>query len=217
MAGLIKKYEGIISYKNDCSLLLDMKSYFLNETGMENLEYILNKEELDISKKYINSFGMKDYIDNKVKTYSNGMKKKLTIVIALSKRKRLLLLDEVTNSLDLESIEELKKILIEEKKQRKIIITSHDMSIFDTNLVDAIYFFDNHKLIERNLDDFNFKIYKVKLLNDSKFIYEYIKKDNYVYFKINNGDELEFLKYISSFIVSEMTIIPHYNNMYLNW
>lgn len=91
------------------------------------------------------------------------------------------------------------------------------MSIFDTNLVDAIYFFDNHKLIERNLDDFNFKIYKVKLLNDSKFIYEYIKKDNYVYFKINNGDELEFLKYISSFIVSEMTIIPHYNNMYLNW
>lgn len=89
MAGLIKKYEGIISYKNDCSLLLDMKSYFLNETGMENLEYILNKEELDISKKYINSFGMKDYIDNKVQTYSNGMKKKINDCYCFIQKKKI--------------------------------------------------------------------------------------------------------------------------------
>ena len=97
LGGIIKKYDGSIDIKNDSSLLLDDDNLFKYKNGIENIEYFLNELEREKVKKYVDYFLMNDYIGNKVKTYSSGMKKKLSLVISISKDKKNLLLDEPTN------------------------------------------------------------------------------------------------------------------------
>ena len=91
LAGLIKKFDGNIDTENESSLLLDSPCLYSLKTGFENLEFFLDDEELKNSKKYIELFQMNSYINTIVKKYSNGMKKKLSLVIALSKNKKVLL------------------------------------------------------------------------------------------------------------------------------
>ena len=105
LSGITKKYEGSNEIGNESSTLLDSSSLFFFKTGLENLDYFLDKEELANSNKYINLLKMDNYINKRVFKYSNGMKKKLGLVIALSRNKKYLLLDEPTNSLDIESVE----------------------------------------------------------------------------------------------------------------
>ena len=112
LGGFIKKYDGNVECADDASLLLDAPSLYSFKSGKENIFLFLNDEEQKNSEQYINLFNMNDYINKLVKSYSNGMKKKLSLVIALSKNKKYLLLDEPTNSLDIESVGILKNILL---------------------------------------------------------------------------------------------------------
>ena len=45
IAGLIKKYDGNIDYKDNVSILLDQSALFDLKSGEENLLYYLNKDE----------------------------------------------------------------------------------------------------------------------------------------------------------------------------
>ena len=63
----------------------------------------------------------------KVKAYSLGMKQKLAIAQAIMEKPKLLLLDELTNALDEESILKVREILLELKEHgTTIIIASHN-------------------------------------------------------------------------------------------
>lgn len=215
ISGLIKKYSGTCEFKDNTSFLLDTDILFHFKNALDNAKYFLNDDEYKKVIEYFKLFDMQDYINKLVKTYSNGMKKKLMLCIALSKNKDFIILDEPTNSLDIKSIEILKNILIDLKKTKKIIIASHDISIFDLNLIDTMYLLKDHKIIYKNIDDYNFIIYKIKLLNIDNFDYKYIKKDDYFYFKINKEEVLEFAKYISKYVVLEMTKLEFFDEMYL--
>lgn len=216
IAGLIKKFKGDIDYKNEVSILLDDAALFLNKTGNENLNYFLNHDEYEASLSWIKKFNMENYYNNKVKTYSCGMKKKLMLVVALSKNRKLLVLDEPTNGLDIESIKLLKRYLIDIKKNKKILIASHDISIFDIELIDSIYMLLNHKLVKKDIAFYNYTIFKVKtnLSIDDK--YKYISKDSYYYFKINNDEIIDFSNFISKYIILEMTPLNYLDEMYFN-
>ena len=63
----------------------------------------------------------------KVRTYSLGMKQKLAIAQAIFEHPKLLLLDEPTNALDEESINDIRKLLLELKEKGVlIIVASHN-------------------------------------------------------------------------------------------
>lgn len=216
IAGLIKKYDGNIDYKDNVSILLDQSALFDLKSGEENLLYYLNKDEYNKALKYIEAFNMLDYYKNMVRTYSNGMKKKLSIVMALSKDKDVYILDEPTNSLDIESIKILKDLLKEIKKDKTIIISSHDISIFDIDLIDSIYLLKNHDIISKSIEDFDYTIYKVKTLNGIKDNeYEYVMKDDCLYFKVPNNKIKDFSLYLSQFVILEMTPLNYLDSIYL--
>lgn len=215
LSGLIKRYEGQIDLSSNVSYLPDSESLFLSKSGLDNLDYFLNKEELEKSKYYIDYFHMNEYISKRVRSYSNGMKKKLALTLALSRNKDYLILDEPTNSLDIESIELLKKEIKILKENKNIIISSHDVSIFDIDLIDTIYLIKNHKLYQKDLEEFNFSYYKIKTIDDISNL-DYVKEeDGYYYFKVFNNNIYNFSEMISKYKILEMIKIEYYNEIYV--
>lgn len=63
-------------------------------------------------------------LDEYISNYSSGMQKKLGIMGILALDRKVILLDEPFNALDLEAVELLKQLLPELKKKDKIIIVS---------------------------------------------------------------------------------------------
>ncbi|MEG2414165.1 MAG: ATP-binding cassette domain-containing protein, partial [Clostridia bacterium] len=104
---------------------------------------------------FANYFGMDDYLDKKVKTYSIGMKQKLAIVLALTKGKKMILLDEPFNGLDILSINCALQALEDCKKNGvAVILTSHQLDISE-KICDKSYFIKNatfEKIVEKARD-----------------------------------------------------------------
>lgn len=75
----------------------------------------------------------------KIKKYSLGMRQRITIAQAIMENPEVLLLDEPTNALDVSGVEEIRKIILEEKQRGAIIcLASHNIE--DINILcDEIY------------------------------------------------------------------------------
>lgn len=77
-----------------------------------------------------------------VRKYSLGMKQRLGLAQAMMENPDLLLLDEPMNGLDHDGVREIRKVLLEQKQQGKlIIIASHNREDIEV-LCDEIYYFD---------------------------------------------------------------------------
>ena len=93
--------------------------------------------------------GLGDVGKKKVKAYSLGMRQKLSIAQAIFENPEILLLDEPTNALDEKSVEEVRKILLDYKKNGALIIlASHNKEDIE-RLSDEIIEMDNGRLIKK--------------------------------------------------------------------
>ena len=99
-------------------------------SGWENLK-VLASMERGITKERIKDMvglvGLEKRIDDKVYTYSLGMKQRLGIAQALMKRPKLLILDEPTNGLDPAGISEFRKLIrsLAEDENLGVLVSSH--------------------------------------------------------------------------------------------
>lgn len=93
-----------------------------------------------------------DIYDKNIKTnplnLSSGQAQKISLLRILNSDKKLILLDEPTTNLERESIEELKKYLVDIKKEKLIIIIMHSDEYDD--IADDIYLIDDKKLKRLN-------------------------------------------------------------------
>ena len=104
-------------------------------TGWQNIEYFSGLQNIDSGnekiKTYISLFELKEAIHEAVGTYSRGMRQKLALLIALMSSPKLLLLDEPTLGLDIQSklsvIQTLNTIIKTEKIA--VLLTSHQMDV----------------------------------------------------------------------------------------
>ncbi|WP_397334041.1 AAA family ATPase [Paenibacillus macerans] len=72
---------------------------------------------------------MDSALDNKVATYSKGMKRKLSLLITLLRNTPILMLDELTSGVDPESRRVMRSMLSQLKEEsRTVILTSHDLA-----------------------------------------------------------------------------------------
>jgi ABC-2 type transport system ATP-binding protein len=102
-------------------------------TGRENLEIfsrMLGPINHDRIEEVIRRVEMENRIDDKVKTYSLGMRQRLGIAQALLGKPRLLILDEPTNGLDPSGIRELRAFVrkLAHEDGISVLISSHLLS-----------------------------------------------------------------------------------------
>lgn len=168
---LIKTMLGL--YKPNCGSIkiagFDIKENFeeaMEEIGaiIENPEmygYLSGKDNLalyarmeknadqKVQQELVRLVKLEDRINNKVRTYSLGMRQRLGVAQALLSNPKLLVLDEPTNGLDPLGIKELREMLkkISKEKNMAVFISSHILSEIEL-MCDRIAIIDNGKIIE---------------------------------------------------------------------
>lgn len=149
-----------IAYLSQIIEFVDKKQslleYFIYETGLE--------EVISRSVLYNFQFFKKD-VSKRVGALSGGEKLRLKLAILLQKEINLLILDEPTNHIDIETREVLEDTL--SKFKGTLIFVSHDR-YFINKLVNKIIEFHNHKLyaFQGDYDDYfntRDKIHSIKL------------------------------------------------------
>ena len=131
----------IFTYKNEeyfskvNALLESSVNVYDYLTGWQNIEYFSGLLNIDSKnekiKTYISLFDLEEAIHEAVGTYSRGMRQKLALLIALMSSPKLLLLDEPTLGLDIQSKLSVIQILNTIIKTEKIavLLTSHQMDV----------------------------------------------------------------------------------------
>ncbi|WP_456090013.1 ABC transporter ATP-binding protein [Oribacterium parvum] len=131
----------IFTYKNEeyfskvNALLESSVNVYDYLTGWQNIEYFSGLLKLDSGnekiKTYISLFELEEAIHEAIGTYSRGMRQKLALLIALMSSPKLLLLDEPTLGLDIQSKLSVIQILNTIIKTEKIavLLTSHQMDV----------------------------------------------------------------------------------------
>ncbi len=108
-------------------------------TGREYINYVadlwgVSKEERDKQiEKYVNLFELSGAFDNQIKTYSHGMKQKITIISALVHNPKVWILDEPLTGLDPTSIFQVKQCMKQHASEGNIVFfSSHIIDVVET-------------------------------------------------------------------------------------
>lgn len=155
ISGLIKPSEGEVVvggksisgnvFPDNMGLIIENVGFWPYYTGFKNLKIlasIKNKITDNQILETIKRVGLNPKSKKTYKQYSLGMKQKLGIAQAIMEEPELIIMDEPTNSLDIESVENVRKILLEEKsKGVTILLASHNREDLDI-LCDKIYLID---------------------------------------------------------------------------
>ena len=123
--------------KSQIGFVPDHYALYEKLTGREYLNYIadiyeVSKEDRDERlERYIKLFELEGSIDNKIKTYSHGMKQKVTIISALIHNPKVWILDEPLTGLDPTSIFQVKECMRRHAQEGNIVF-------FSSHLIDIV-------------------------------------------------------------------------------
>jgi ABC-type multidrug transport system ATPase subunit len=94
--------------------------------------------------------GLADRAKDTVKTFSQGMKQRLGIAIALVHNPSLIMLDEPTNGLDPQGIADIRNLILQLSRDRKktVIVSSHLLSEIEQIATRILIIDKGHKLVE---------------------------------------------------------------------
>lgn len=110
-------------------------------------------------------------MDKQIKDFSSGMKAKLKVLLAISHKAKLLVLDEPTTGLDVLARNEVLGMLreyLEEDSSRSILISSHISSDLE-GLCDDIYMIDKGKIVMHEDTDVLLSQYGVLKMSEKEF------------------------------------------------
>ncbi|MDW2921024.1 ATP-binding cassette domain-containing protein [Mesomycoplasma ovipneumoniae] len=164
-------------------------------TGMENIKIGANAINFNIDEKNIQENASfvnisKENLANKVSDLSGGQKQRIAILRSLARESDFILLDEPTGNLDVENAEILFEKIQILKKNKTILIVSHNLDLAK-KYGDRIIYLKNESVLEidkieeinkgesLNKTDYNFKFEKkpLKISDKLKSIILFLKLD----------------------------------------
>ncbi|MSD84426.1 ATP-binding cassette domain-containing protein [Lactobacillus curvatus] len=163
LANIITNYSGEITINDqsvaqkpavlkNAGFVLDGVSLYRNQSGWFNIKYFSRlRGTFDQHKanELANNIGLTKVLDQKVKTYSYGMQKKLILMIALLNNPELLVLDEPFRGLDVQTVTWFKTYLkdLVANAHLTLLISSHIKGEIE-ELCDQAYVLNEGQFIE---------------------------------------------------------------------
>ncbi|AEX86486.1 ABC-type multidrug transport system, ATPase component [Marinitoga piezophila KA3] len=154
----LEDYRGKILYDGKCLneirdtiyVIYDDTPLYYNLSGYKNIELLLNKKISIQQIKEISYMFLKDEILKlKVKYYSHGQRKKLSLIIAMLTSPKYLFMDEIANGLDYNTKLLLKNFIKKWSKKMTIIMTGHQFEFYD-GIIDELFILKDHSIIKIN-------------------------------------------------------------------
>ncbi len=108
----------------------------------------------DVLMQQLKMVGLDERAHSKVKTFSQGMKQRLGIAVALVHDPKLIILDEPTNGLDPQGIADMRKLIIRLSKEmgKTVLVSSHLLSEIEIIANRIIIINKGQKIVEGNAD-----------------------------------------------------------------
>lgn len=152
--GVNNQEKRLETLRNISAVLEGNRNIYWRLTVKENLEYfagnrgLSRKEVAPRIEKLLQQFRLKEKENELVNRLSRGMQQKLAIAVAMLADSEVILLDEPTLGLDVETGYEVRELLrdIVKNEQRTIIISSHDMAVVQ-DLCERTVIINNGKII----------------------------------------------------------------------
>ncbi len=199
--------------KEDIGVVLDdcFLSEYLTPLDINKImKNIYKKWDEQIYFKYIDSFKLPK---NKIsKDFSNGMKMKLKIAVALSHHPKLLILDEPTSGLDPVARSEILDIFQEfiQDEEHAILVSSHITTDLE-HIADYITFINEGKIVFTRPKDELLENYGIVKCGEKEF--NTIEKNDYIKYKKNRYEyeilvenKVEFKKKYDIEVIDKPTI-----------
>ena len=153
----LERYDGeirICDHKNtdslkECLIIWDDCPFFNDLSGLKNL-LILSEDQMDKNRIKQNAlrFFNEELLNRRVKTYSYGQRKKLALVLAEILNPAVLIMDEISNGLDFDSMLELQARLKElSVSDRTIILTGHQLGFYE-KIYDDLYLIKDCQIVK---------------------------------------------------------------------
>ena len=143
IASLIE-YEGTVKINGEITYN-SQEPIIFNRSVFENIVYPLRIRKLDVSRyqeklmEYAKLLSIDHLLNKNALKLSSGEKMKVSIIRSIIFNPKIVLLDEPTTHLDLESINELIKLIKELKDKITFIIVSHNKAFIE-ELIDQEYY-----------------------------------------------------------------------------
>lgn len=190
----LKYVSGIIEYPQ-------MYNFLSGYDNLKHFQRIIGPINRDKIIEIIELVGLSDSINQKVKTYSLGMKQRLGIAQALLSSPDLLILDEPTNGLDPKGIHEIREYLkkLAKEKNIAIFISSHLLTemelLCDKLIVIQNGIITNIENIKQHIKKGNFISICLQVnLNDKAKAFELLKNKS-LNVKDNDNDLILYIEY----------------------
>ncbi len=146
--------ENPVECKKLMAFVPDNPETYEQMKAIDYINFICDMYEVDEKtrekniKKYAKMFEMEDKLNDTIDSYSHGMKQKLVLISALAHNPRILIMDEPFVGLDPIAVHDVKEILNEMVKEKKIIFYSTHILDVAEKLCSRVAIIKNGKLVK---------------------------------------------------------------------
>lgn len=141
-----QKLGSSFDFPPSMGLLIENPAFLPNYTGIKNLELLAEiKSNIKIEqiRNALTDVGLDPNDERKYRKYSLGMKQRLGIAAAIMEEPDLILMDEPTNALDDNGVEQICQLLRRERDRGAIIILSCHNNATLENMSDELFLVSN--------------------------------------------------------------------------